>query len=208
MKQHRNLCVREHITKTALYSKWASKQLDAFSAFAKTTFGDGALSHKEKELIAIGCAHVLQCPYCIDYHVELARKAAASNEEIAEAAWVGIFVASISTYEFSTMTAKILGGSDGEGNNLTNDISRKFDQLSNSCLEDGVLKRQFKLLIAISCAHNIFSTASAKNFARSAEESGQSKNAISEAIWVAVEMAGGACFGHSGLTAALLEELE
>jgi len=208
MKQNKNLCVREHITKTALYSKWAPRQLDAFSDFAKTTFRDGALSHKEKELIAIGCAHVLQCPYCIDYHVDLARKAAASNEEISEAAWVGIFVASVSTYELSIVTTRTLEGTDGETNDIIDDINRKFDRLSDSCLEDGVLKRQFKLLIAASCAHNISSAALAEQYMRAATESGQSKNVISEAIWVAIEMAGGACFGHSGLTAALLEEVE
>ena len=41
-------------------------------------------------LIAIGAAHITRCPYCIDGHVQRARKAGATDEEIAEAVFVGI----------------------------------------------------------------------------------------------------------------------
>jgi len=50
----------------------------------------GTLSTKIKELIAIGAAHITRCPYCIEGHVKRAKKAGASDEEIAEAIFVGI----------------------------------------------------------------------------------------------------------------------
>jgi AhpD family alkylhydroperoxidase len=62
----------------------------SFFAFDQKVFADGSLSIKTKELIAIGCAHVTRCPYCIDGHVKRARKAGATDEEIAEAIFVGI----------------------------------------------------------------------------------------------------------------------
>ncbi|MDC3203035.1 carboxymuconolactone decarboxylase family protein, partial [Gammaproteobacteria bacterium] len=78
------------LTKTQLLTKWAPKPANAFAALATSTFNNAALSKHEKELIAIGCAHTLRCPYCIDYHTSLALEAGASHEEIIEAAWVGI----------------------------------------------------------------------------------------------------------------------
>ena len=64
--------------------------LSSFMGFDKQVFEEGALSTKTKELIAIGAAHITQCPYCIKGHVERARKAGATDEEIAEAVFVGV----------------------------------------------------------------------------------------------------------------------
>ncbi len=61
---------------------------DAFQAFSKQVFADGALPAKTKELIAVAVAHVTQCPYCIRSHTKRARQKGASAEEIMEAIWV------------------------------------------------------------------------------------------------------------------------
>lgn len=63
---------------------------DSWLTFDQKVFEEGALSTKIKELIAIGAAHITRCPYCIDGHVQRARKAGATDEEIAEAIFVGI----------------------------------------------------------------------------------------------------------------------
>ena len=63
---------------------------NAFIHFDQKVFTEGALSVKTKELIAIGAAHITRCPYCIDGHVKRAKKAGATDEEIAEAVFVGI----------------------------------------------------------------------------------------------------------------------
>jgi len=59
-------------------------------AFDQKVFEAAALSTKVKELIAIGAAHITRCPYCIDGHVQRARRAGATDEEIAEAIFVAI----------------------------------------------------------------------------------------------------------------------
>lgn len=41
---------------------------DAFQAFSKAVFADGALPRKMKQLIAVAVAHATQCPYCIRGH--------------------------------------------------------------------------------------------------------------------------------------------
>ena len=63
---------------------------ESFFAFDQKVFEEGALSIKDKELIAIGAAHITRCPHCIDGHVKRAKKAGATDEEIAEAIYVGI----------------------------------------------------------------------------------------------------------------------
>ena len=60
----------------------------AFDAFSKQAFADGALPGKAKQLIAVAVAHVTQCPYCIPGHTKLAHRAGATDEEIMEAIWV------------------------------------------------------------------------------------------------------------------------
>jgi AhpD family alkylhydroperoxidase len=66
----------------------ASEAWHAFVAFDKAALADGAIPKKYKELMAIAVALTTQCPYCIDIHVEVARKAGASEEELAETGFV------------------------------------------------------------------------------------------------------------------------
>src|ERR1043165_3884942 len=61
---------------------------EAFQAFSKSVFADGALSAKTKQLIAVAVAHVTQCPYCIRGHTSAALRHQATAEEIMEAIWV------------------------------------------------------------------------------------------------------------------------
>lgn len=55
---------------------------DAFRAFSKAVFADGALDPRTRQLIAVAVAHVTQCPWCIEGHVKAARREGASNEAI------------------------------------------------------------------------------------------------------------------------------
>ncbi len=61
---------------------------DAFVAFSRQVFTDGALSEKTKHLIAVAVAHTTQCPYCIRGHTKQALRHGATQEEIMEAIWV------------------------------------------------------------------------------------------------------------------------
>jgi AhpD family alkylhydroperoxidase len=61
---------------------------EAFQAFSRQAFAQGALSEKTKQLIALAVAHVTQCPYCIRGHARLAQRKGASEQEIMEAIWV------------------------------------------------------------------------------------------------------------------------
>jgi len=61
---------------------------EAFRAFSRAVFAEGALDVKTKQLIAVAVAHVTQCPYCIKGHTKSALRHKASEAEIMEAIWV------------------------------------------------------------------------------------------------------------------------
>ncbi|NYF78594.1 carboxymuconolactone decarboxylase family protein [Granulicella arctica] len=62
----------------------APEAMKAFWAFDKAALADGAIPAKYKELIAVAVALTTQCPYCLEIHSTSARKAGASEQELAE----------------------------------------------------------------------------------------------------------------------------
>jgi AhpD family alkylhydroperoxidase len=62
----------------------APEAMKAFWAFDKAAMAAGAISSKNKELMALAVAFTTQCPYCIDIHAKRAREAGATDQEIAE----------------------------------------------------------------------------------------------------------------------------
>ena len=51
-------------------------------------FAEGALSEREKALIALGVAHAVQCPYCIDAYTRGCLEKGADVEQMTEAVHV------------------------------------------------------------------------------------------------------------------------
>ena len=72
----------------------ASEPYRAWLEFDKKCFDAGALDVKTKELIALGIAHITQCPWCIDAHVKKAEKAGATEQQLAEVIFVAMAMAS------------------------------------------------------------------------------------------------------------------
>src|SRR6187401_12185 len=79
---------QENLTKIKKMNELAPEVMKAFWAFDKLAVAEGAIPVKYKELIAVAVAVTTQCPYCIDIHSANARKAGASEAELAEAAIV------------------------------------------------------------------------------------------------------------------------
>ncbi len=67
-----------------------SKVYQKFVQLEETTYVDGALKKKEKELIAVGIAVVTNCASCMEWHISEAAKSGASLQEVLEAIEVGI----------------------------------------------------------------------------------------------------------------------
>ena len=60
----------------------------AFKRLVSEILKEGALSAKDKALIALACSVAVRCERCVEWHKEAASKAGASREEMLEAAAV------------------------------------------------------------------------------------------------------------------------
>ena len=81
----------------------APKPAEAFAAFSRSVFADGALPVKTKQLIAVAVAHVTQCPYCIRGHTAAALRHGATAEEVMEAVWVAAEMRAGGAYAHSAL---------------------------------------------------------------------------------------------------------
>ena len=87
---------------------------DAFQAFSRQVFADGALPEKTKQLIAVAVAHVTQCPYCIRGHARIAHRRGASEQEIMEAIWVAAEMRAGGAYAHSVIALDALAAEDDD----------------------------------------------------------------------------------------------
>ncbi len=60
----------------------------AFSQWYGKVFQEGALSEREKALIALAVSHAVQCPYCIDAYTKTCLEKGSNTEQMTEAVHV------------------------------------------------------------------------------------------------------------------------
>ncbi|WP_022661867.1 carboxymuconolactone decarboxylase family protein [Paucidesulfovibrio longus] len=70
--------------------KLESRTYAAFLDMEQATYSDGALPKKHKELIAVGISVVIDCESCMQWHIEQAAAAGATEREVLEAVEVGM----------------------------------------------------------------------------------------------------------------------
>lgn len=66
---------------------------DKFFDYYNSTLEEGALSAREKSLIALAVAHTLKCPYCIDAYTSTCLEKGADEEQMSEALHVAASMA-------------------------------------------------------------------------------------------------------------------
>jgi AhpD family alkylhydroperoxidase len=74
----------KNLTKLKTIGELAPDAFKAFMAFDEAALKDGAIPVKYKELMAVAVALTTQCPYCIEIHTGRAKKAGATEIELAE----------------------------------------------------------------------------------------------------------------------------
>ena len=89
MDELRRMADRRKAAHAALL-KLDSPVYKAFLEMERAAFADGALPRKSKELIAVGISVVIDCESCMQWHIEQAAKAGASQREVLEAVEVGM----------------------------------------------------------------------------------------------------------------------
>jgi AhpD family alkylhydroperoxidase len=74
----------KNLTKMKKLGELAPEAFKSFMAFDQAVFKDGVIPLKYKELMAVAVALTTQCPYCIEIHTGKAKKAGATEQELAE----------------------------------------------------------------------------------------------------------------------------
>jgi len=79
---------KEHLPQFGDIGEGAPDLAKKFFDYYGSVFADGALSAREKALIALAVAHAIQCPYCIDAYTSGSLEQGADLEQMTEAVHV------------------------------------------------------------------------------------------------------------------------
>jgi len=78
-------------------TEWSEELGNKFFEYYGKVFEEGALSSREKSLIALAVSHVVHCPYCIDAYTKDGLQKGVTKEEMMEAVHVGAAIKSGAT---------------------------------------------------------------------------------------------------------------
>lgn len=85
-----------------------------FGAFYQSMMKPGALTVREKELVALGIGLAMRCEGCIYAHVRGALKSGATREQVVEAAGVAVMMQGGPTYTYLAKLVEALDAVEGE----------------------------------------------------------------------------------------------
>ncbi len=77
--------VEEDLKKFGKITEYQKEMGEKFFSWYDEVFKEGALTQREKALIALGVAHAVQCPYCIDAYTKSSLEKGADEEQMMEA---------------------------------------------------------------------------------------------------------------------------
>lgn len=78
-------------------TEWSEELGKKFFDYYGKVFEEGALSAREKSLIALAVSHVVHCPYCIDAYTKDGLQRGITKKEMMEAVHVGAAIQSGAT---------------------------------------------------------------------------------------------------------------
>lgn len=87
----------EDLKKFKDITQWSEELGNKFFDYYGKVFEEGALSAREKSLIALAVAHVVKCPYCIDAYTKDVLQRGITKEEMMEAVHAGAAIESGAT---------------------------------------------------------------------------------------------------------------
>jgi alkylhydroperoxidase/carboxymuconolactone decarboxylase family protein len=78
----------EHLRDFGRISEGSPELAEKFFAYYGAVFEEGALSAREKALIALAVAHTVQCPYCVEAYSKACLQEGSDLEQMTEAVHV------------------------------------------------------------------------------------------------------------------------
>lgn len=86
--QHAHYYHRSDLPRFSEIGRAAPQLAEKFFDYYNAVFAEGALTAREKSLIALAVAHAVQCPYCIDAYSTDALQKGSNLDEMTEAVHV------------------------------------------------------------------------------------------------------------------------
>ena len=200
----------------------------AWMAYHDSVFVDGALTAKEKQLIAVAVAHITACPYCIRSRVLASKNQGATDQEIVESIYVGLRLAMGAPFAFSSLAfeawdtlenniplteghffKKDIAKEIASFRECSGDISPHFMELHKKIFADGALSKKMKRgIIGLACAHATKCPYCIRGCVKDARTDGVTAEQMAEAINVAMVMTAGSCYAHTSIAMQTLKSLE
>lgn len=94
-------------------TEWSEELGTKFFDYYGKVFEEGALTAREKALIALAVAHTEQCPYCIDAYTQDTLQRGVTREQMMEAIHVGAAIKSGATLVHGVMMMNKVNKLDG-----------------------------------------------------------------------------------------------
>lgn len=215
-----DLYSKEYIKNLSQLKELVPEQMQSYRNFSAAVFSEGALSKREKELIAVAITHVTECPYCIDFHTKAAKKAGATLEELAEAVFVTVAVEAGGAITHSTHVhnAKQKDASDvlyarsnlqhlGQLGTFAPEGFKGYQAFSAAATKVGNLSAKFKEIIAVAVANATQCPYCIDVHTKKAEKLGATNEELAEAVMVtSVVRAGGAYVHMANMIQSFREE--
>ncbi len=98
----------EDLGKFSTMGEEAPQLWEKFMAYYGEVFAEGALTAREKSLIALAVAHAVQCPYCIDSYTNDCLNKGVNEEQMTEAIHVASAIRGGATLVHGTQMKKIV----------------------------------------------------------------------------------------------------
>lgn len=200
---------KTHASHLAQVEELAPEQMQAYAKMNNEIFKEGALSVKEKEIIAVAIAHVTECPYCIDAHTKKAKKEGATLEELAEAVFV---VAGLEAGGAVTHSTHIHNALEKDTNYALYERSnlkkvaelneyapvgfKGYSAFSAATVKAGELSTKFKEIIAVAVATATQCPYCIEVHTKNADKAGATKEELSEAVLVTAALRAGGAYAH------------
>ena len=92
----------EDLKKFGNITDWQKSMGDKYFAWYSEVMKEGALTEREKSLIALAVAHAVQCPYCIDAYTATSFEKGADEAQMMEAVHVAAVIRAGSSLVYST----------------------------------------------------------------------------------------------------------
>ncbi|RXZ83250.1 alkylhydroperoxidase [Paenibacillaceae bacterium] len=204
-----SLYVRRKPSYSAKLLELAPESFKAFGEFNKQALSAGALTVKQKELIAVAATHITGCPYCIEAHVGKAKAQEASLAELLEAIAIAAAVSAHGVVHHAANAAQAYESADGQDLYPISNIAlngqlqhgnpdqfASFGAYVEQVLLPGHLNAKDKQLVALGSALVIGNAYSIDSFTESAKQAGVSLQEVTETLLVAAALKAGASLAH------------